>query len=54
MCILLTSDEVQVLMPDVEERGRAEGDDGRAHVGVGDDMDTEDIGDGAPICVRKA
>lgn len=34
-------------MTDVEEGRAAEGDDGSAHVGIGDDVDTKDFRDGA-------
>jgi hypothetical protein len=41
------SSEIEVLVPDVEEGGRSEGDDGGADVGVGNDVDAEDVGDRA-------
>lgn len=57
MCILACSrpghalghgENVHIVHPDVEKGRRAERDDGRADVGVGDDLDAEDVGDGAP------
>lgn len=49
----LTRYEVDVLMSDVEEAGRAEGDDGRADVWIGDDVDAEDVGDRPSVLSRQ-
>ena len=42
-----TGGEVEIAVADVEKGGGAEGDDGRAHVRVGDNVDAEDVGDRA-------
>lgn len=41
-------EDIDVVDADVEERRRAERDDGRAHVWVGDDLDPEHVGDRPP------
>lgn len=48
---LCERNNVQVLVSDVEEGGRTEGDDGRTHVSVGDDLDAEDVCNRASIFI---
>jgi hypothetical protein len=45
---LCHSHDVDVIHSDMEEGSRAEGDDRRTDVGVGYDLNTKDVGDGAP------
>jgi hypothetical protein len=44
MSALGDGEDVDIVDPDVEEGGRAERDDGRAHVWVRDDLDAKDVG----------
>lgn len=46
-------DNVDVLVLDMAERGAAEGEDGRADLGVADDLDAEDIGEARAAVVAK-
>lgn len=50
---LCDGDQVDVLVLDMAEGGAAQGQDGRAHLRVADDLDAEDIGEAGAAVVAK-
>ena len=50
---LRDGDQVYVLVLDMAEGGRAEGENGRAHLGVRDDLDAEDVGEARAAVVAE-
>jgi len=49
---LCHTNDVEVVDSDVKETGRAEGDDGRSHIAIGNDLDAEYIGYGSSVVFK--